>query len=176
MFFSKLPPKLAKQNAKFQQQFLNQQKSITAFVKKKHNIHPDATHEMEHIYLQPFPRPLIGRHFSPTVHVGKLFPYIRRFWAMVLCLLLTIMVPSCHWGCQEFTSFTRMSRTHHSMLFFSQTWETAEDYSLQTIVLTNCLNLIWIKSNKTWKLHFHIIWIYPPPSNSGKWRFIGIPY
>ena len=19
-------------------------------------------------------------------------------------------------------------------------------------------------------------WIYPPPSNSGKWRFIGIPY
>ncbi len=21
-----------------------------------------------------------------------------------------------------------------------------------------------------------IFWIYPPPSNSGKWRFIGIPY
>ena len=21
-----------------------------------------------------------------------------------------------------------------------------------------------------------ITWIYPPPSNSGKWRFIGIPY
>ena len=21
-----------------------------------------------------------------------------------------------------------------------------------------------------------ILWIYPPPSNSGKWRFIGIPY
>ena len=23
---------------------------------------------------------------------------------------------------------------------------------------------------------WHIHWIYPPPSNSGKWRFVGIPY
>ena len=25
-------------------------------------------------------------------------------------------------------------------------------------------------------LFLGILWIYPPPSNSGKWRFIGIPY
>ena len=33
-----------------------------------------------------------------------------------------------------------------------------------------------IATNNILKHQTGIIWIYPPPSNSGKWRFIGIPY
>ena len=40
-------------------------------------------------------------------------------------------------------------------------------------IISNLQLEIWGKHTYT---KFEICWIYPPPSNSGKWRFIGIPY
>ena len=72
---------------------------------------------------------------------------------MMLLLLLLLVVGGGWWFCWRCTTTTT----------------TVIGLATRAIIRT-----ILLLSRST--RHCDIIWIYPPPSNSGKWRFIGIPY